>query len=37
MKDFWEEQSLKKVEFIHSISNLSKDQAFSEEKSKKKF
>ena len=37
MKDFWEEQSLKKVEFIHSISNLSKDQAFSEEKSKKEF
>ena len=35
MKDFWEEQSLKKVEFIHSLSNLSKDQAFSEEKSKK--
>ena len=37
MKDFWEEQSLKKVEFIHSLSNLSKDQAFSEEKSKKEF
>ena len=33
MKDFWEEQSLKKVEFIHSISNLSKDQDFSKEKS----
>ena len=35
MKDFWEKQSLKKVEFIHSISNLSKDQTFSKEKSKK--
>ena len=34
MKDFWEEQALKKVEFIHSISNLSKDQDFSKEKSK---
>ena len=34
MKEFWEEQSLKKVEFIHSISNLSRDQDFSKEKSK---
>ena len=34
MKEFWEKQSLKKVEFIHSVSNLSKDQDFSKEKSK---
>ena len=34
MKEFWEKQSLKKVKFIHSLSNLSKDQDFSKEKNK---
>ena len=34
MNEFWEKQSKKRVEFIHSISNLSNNQDFSKEKSK---
>ncbi len=34
MNNFWENQSLKKHSFIHSISNLSNDKNFSREKSK---
>lgn len=33
MNDFWENQSLKKHSFIHSVSNLSIDKNFSKEKS----
>ena len=33
MNKFWENQSLNKQSFIHSISNLSNDKKFSEEKS----
>lgn len=33
MNEFWEKQSLKKVSYIHSISNLTKNQELSEEKS----
>ena len=33
MKDFWENQSLKKHSFIHSVSNLSINKSFSKEKS----
>ena len=33
MREFWEKQSLKKVSYIHSISNLTKNQEFSKEKS----
>ena len=33
MHNFWENQSLKKHSFIHSVSNLSNDKKFSEEKS----
>ena len=33
MKEFWENQSLNKKSFIHSISNLSNDKKFSQEKS----
>ena len=33
MNNFWENQSLKKYSFIHSISNLSNDEKFSKEKS----
>ena len=33
MNEFWEKQSLKRVSYIHSISNLTKNQALSEEKS----
>ena len=34
MNHFWENQSLKKTSFIHSLSNLSKDIEFSKEKRK---
>ena len=33
MNNFWENQSLKKYSFIHSVSNLSNDKNFSKEKS----
>ena len=33
MNDFWENQSLKKHSFIHSVSNLSINKSFSKEKS----
>ena len=33
MNNFWENQSLKKHTFIHSVSNLSNDKNFSKEKS----
>ena len=35
MNNFWENQSLKKYSFIHSVSNLSNDKHFSIEKSNK--